>query len=85
MSNTPERIQAHNRLHEAIRQVGDITNDDRLLLIDWVVVSAWAVPDNEEETSYFLAFPNGTIPSYRARGLLDMGRELMIENDRKDE
>jgi uncharacterized protein involved in high-affinity Fe2+ transport len=47
--------------------------DEGDILVDWVVVAYAANPDREKGSAYPMWFSNGTMPGYRARGLLLTG------------
>jgi hypothetical protein len=71
-------------LNEAITSFEDYEEGD--LLVDWVVVAYVTNPDKEKRSMYPMLYPNGEIPTYRARGLLTTGlmylrREAEEEED----
>lgn len=45
-------------------------HSDGDLLVEWVVVAYVANPDKEEGSGYPMLYSNGTMPTYRVRGLL---------------
>ena len=53
-------------------------------LTDWIVVAAETKPDMddpaEDVTAYSIIMPNGGIPWYRARGLLEAGNHYFTHN-----
>lgn len=58
-------------------------------MVDWVVVAAETKPDMENPdddlTAYSIIMPNGGIPWYRARGLLEAGiKYLELEDAERD-
>jgi len=66
---------AINAYREAFRQTHpDATHGT---IVDWIVVAAETKPnmeDSEEDiTAYTIIMPNGGIPWYRARGLMEAG------------
>lgn len=67
-----DRKEASNLIEAALNQSLQSNEDyeEGDLLMDWVVVAYTANPDEEKGGSYPVFYPNGTIPTYRARGLL---------------
>lgn len=71
MANNEASDLVEAALNQAIKLVPDGEEGD--LLVDWVVVCFVANPDEEKTSGYPMLFPNGDIPTYRARGLLNTG------------
>lgn len=57
-------------------------------LMDWIVVAAEVIPGAkpyDDETAYSIIMPGGSIPHYRADGLLSMGKRYIQGYESDDE
>jgi hypothetical protein len=83
---TPEEVAADNALDEAINRMakaGELVADDEVVTA-WVVVGAAQGPDYGR-TSYFHAFPGGTLPSHTAVGLLRLAEQEILAHGEDDD
>lgn len=86
MPRTPEEIASNDAVEaaiEAYRQAYKAAHPEAVMgtLVDWIVVAAEIVPgDNpdDDETAYSIIMPQGGIPTYRANGLLSMGKRYVM-------
>lgn len=86
MSRTPEEVATNDAIEAAIeahRQAYKAANPDESIgtLVDWIVVAAEIVPGDtpdDDETAYSIIMPSGGIPTYRATGLLSMGKRYVM-------
>lgn len=63
-------------LAEVMFEMEDSEEGD--LLVDWIVVAYVTNPDDEKMSAYPMLYSNGNMPTYRARGLLETGRTLLL-------
>lgn len=92
MAKTDRQQKASDALEAAIMEARDAwsaANPGSVdgTVIDWIVVTAEVKPDMEEPENdihaYSILMPNGGIPWYRGRGLLEAGiRYLEIDGER---
>ena len=86
MSRTPEEKATNKAIEaaiEAFRTAYHEAHPDSSMgtLVDWIVVAAEAIPDAKDPaddvTAYSIIMPGGAMPSYRARGLLEIGIQYL--------
>lgn len=82
MPRTPEERAANDAIEAAIEAYRDAyrkahPDSTHGTLVDWILVAAEVQPnmENPEEdvTAFSIIMPNGGIPWYRGRGLLEAG------------
>lgn len=86
MARTPEQIAADDALHEAIRAVSAAYDDPETgdgrqrFIVDWLVVVVNQPVDEGDDNGncyYETLFPNGTIPAYRALGMIEAAHMIL--------
>lgn len=83
---TPEQRDADVDLRAAIERVAQLQapeGEDDGLLVDFVVVAQYTrfTDEGDETSAYFMQYPNGSIPSHRALGLLRLGMKFLMDDD----
>lgn len=79
MANNEASDLIETALNEAIK--GFEEHDDGDILVEWVLVAYVTNPEQELGDRYPVLYSNGTIPTYRARGLLTTGLKLLDTPD----
>lgn len=59
----------------------DKPENQNMILVDWVVVGSYASVEDSQALGYQMALTEGFLPRYRVIGLLEVGRELLEDND----
>ena len=88
---TPEQQEADEHLREAILgcfkayNYGATTPGGSVMMLDYVVLTAGAefLTDGTTKSHYNRLYADGSMPDYRALGLMDMHR-LMLQGDITD-
>lgn len=82
MARTPEERATNDAIEAAIEAYREVYRVDHPeathgTLVDWIVIAAEIKPDmddsSEDITAYSIIMPNGGVPWYRSRGLLEAG------------
>lgn len=77
-------MSVHDDLRAAITAVAADTEGadaDMGILVDFIVISQWTRfnDDGNEETAYYMLFPDGQLTHHRAMGLAEYGRQRLIQ------
>lgn len=75
MAHNEASNQIEKVLNEAIAEMEDYEDGD--ILVEWAVVCFVTNPNQDKEDSYPMLFSNGTIPTYRARGLFTTAMKFL--------
>lgn len=90
MARSAEEKAALEMLEHAIEHHSDVwyrehPEHPRGTLVDWIIISAEIKPDmddsDNDQTTYGLIFRGGTMPWYRARGLMQAGIDRIDAGD----
>lgn len=91
MARTQAERDANDMIEAAIEAYREAYLDAhpeavRGILQDWIVVAAENKPDADEACDALLIImPGGGIPTYRAIGLLEMGRRYVMESSEEED
>jgi hypothetical protein len=82
-----EALEAAIEAHSAV-WYQENPDHPRGTMVDWIIVTAEIKPDMEDsdndQTTYGIIYRGGSIPWYRARGLMDAGINR-LENQEEEE
>lgn len=74
MANSPASDIVEEAIQKALPMMGDYKEGD--ILVDWVVVAYCANADNETGGAYPMLYSTGSMPEYKALGLLNTAQLL---------
>lgn len=85
VTRTQEQIEAELELTAAIERMTRAYTEDLteggagMYLMDWFVITARAGVDEDAAESYDVFMPGGSIPTYRALGLIKSAERIVID------
>ena len=77
-------MSVHDDLRAAIASVAaeaEGADPDMGILVDFITIGQWTrfTDDGKEETAYYMLFPDGSLVHHRAMGLIEYGRQRLIQ------
>jgi hypothetical protein len=70
-----------DQIHDAILADAEAPDGASEVLVDWLVVAAWATAESPDLTVYTLHFPGGAMAGYRAKGLVVHALDLLRDQE----
>lgn len=80
---TAEQVAAFDALDAAIKQVRRVcyANGDNRFVVEWIVVTASLLIDQDDVTHYGYIVPQHSVPYHHLEGLLHRGLGLLSDPD----